>query len=117
MVKENKNEFIMMRKRVLILVSGMGVGGMSWCRKGGYEEGDGGIEEVGFREVDMRDGFWCGGIERNGRVWMGCGFKECEKKGGLDKFGIGGRLKKGEDGGDFCFDDSEGYKVIEGGCY
>ena len=44
-------------------------------------------------------------------------FKECEKNGRFDNFAIAAGLKKGEHRGDFSFDDTDPYKVIEGASY
>ncbi len=44
-------------------------------------------------------------------------FRECEKNGRFDNFAIAGGLKEGEHRGDFSFDDTDPYKIIEGASY
>jgi DUF1680 family protein len=75
------------------------------------------IMEVPFTAVHLNDGFWAPRIEVNRTVSIPSAFKECEKNGRFDNFAIAGGLKKGEHRGDFSFDDTDPYKVIEGASY
>jgi DUF1680 family protein len=75
------------------------------------------IVEVPFTAVHLNDGFWAPRIEVNRTVSIPSAFKECEKNGRFDNFAIAGGLMKGEHRGDFSFDDTDPYKVIEGASY
>ena len=75
------------------------------------------IEEVPFTAVHLNDGFWSPRIEVNRTVSIPSAFRECEKNGRFDNFAIAAGLMKGEHRGDFSFDDTDPYKVIEGASY
>lgn len=75
------------------------------------------IVEVPFTRVHLNDGFWSPRIEINRKVSIPSAFRECEKNGRFDNFAIAGGLIKGEHRGDFSFDDTDPYKVIEGASY
>lgn len=84
----------------------------------GNNAGRGGsISEVPFTDVHLSDGFWNPRIEKNRTVGIPSAFRECEKSGRFDNFAIAAGLKKGEHRGDFSFDDTDPYKVIEGASY
>lgn len=82
-----------------------------------YVAPDAPVKEVAFTQVHIDDGFWAPRIDTNRRVSIPSAFKECEKNGRFDNFAIAGGLKKGEHRGDFSFDDTDPYKVIEGASY
>ncbi len=75
------------------------------------------IVEVPFTKVHLNDQFWSPRIEINRTVSIPSAFRECEKNGRFDNFAIAGGLMKGEHRGDFSFDDTDPYKVIEGASY
>ena len=75
------------------------------------------IEEVPFTAVQFADRFWAPRIETNRTVSIPSAFRECEKNGRFDNFLIASGLKQGEHRGDFSFDDTDPYKVIEGASY
>ena len=81
------------------------------------------IKEVPFTQVQMHDGFWLPRIETNRKVSIPSAFRECEKSGRFDNFALAaknnGRLDTDvkEHQGDFSFDDTDPYKVIEGASY
>jgi hypothetical protein len=75
------------------------------------------IVEVPFTNVHLSDNFWLPRIEINRTVSIPSAFRECEKSGRFDNFAIAGGLKEGEHRGDFSFDDTDPYKVIEGASY
>ena len=106
-----------MKNRLLILMSGVAVLGITSCTKPTYQQPDAPIQEVPFTQVHINDGFWLPRIETNRTVSIPSAFKECEKNGRFDNFAIAGGLKKGEHRGDFSFDDTDPYKVIEGASY
>ncbi len=82
-----------------------------------YEAPEAPIQEVPFTQVRISDSFWAPRIEANRKVSIPSAFHECEVNGRFDNFAIAGGLKKGEHRGDFSFDDTDPYKVIEGASY
>jgi uncharacterized protein len=75
------------------------------------------ITEVPFTKVHLTDSFWAPRIEINRTVSIPSAFHECEVNGRFDNFAIAAGLKKGEHRGDFPFDDTDPYKIIEGASY
>ncbi len=75
------------------------------------------IRQIPFNEVHFTDGFWAPRIEINRTVSIPSAFRECEKNGRFDNFALAGGLIKGEHKGDFPFDDTDPYKIIEGASY
>ena len=70
-----------------------------------------------FNKVHLSDNFWLPRIEVNRTVSIPSAFHECEVNGRFDNFAIAAGLIKGEHRGDFSFDDTDPYKVIEGASY
>ncbi|MGD0077927.1 MAG: beta-L-arabinofuranosidase domain-containing protein [Sedimentisphaerales bacterium] len=105
-----------MRKNTLVLVffvSGILFGGCGAIKlKKDYP-----IEGVGIRDVNLAGGFWGPRLETNREVTIPHIFKECEKNGRIDNFAIAGGLMKGEQKGNFPFDDTDVYKSIEAASY
>lgn len=100
------------------LVAGIaGIIGTTACNHPAYEKPTLLIEEVPFTQVHLDDNFWSPRIETNRTVSIPSAFKECEKNGRFDNFAIAGGLMKGEHRGDFSFDDTDPYKIIEGASY
>lgn len=75
------------------------------------------IQEVPFTNVHLNDAFWLPRIEINRTVSIPSAFRECEKNGRFDNFALAAGLKEGEHQGDYPFDDTDPYKVIEGASY
>lgn len=75
------------------------------------------IREVPFNKVSLNDTFWLPRIETNRKVSIPSAFHECETNGRFDNFAIAAGIKAGEHRGDFSFDDTDPYKVIEGASY
>lgn len=82
-----------------------------------YTPSAGPIEAVPFTAVHFDDAFWAPRMEVNRTVSIPSAFKQCEENGRFDNFAIAGGLKKGEHRGDFSFDDTDPYKIIEGASY
>jgi len=82
-----------------------------------YQQPDAPILEVPFTQVHIDDSFWAPRIETNRTVSIPSAFYQCEVNGRFDNFAIAGGLKKGEHRGDFSFDDTDPYKIIEGASY
>lgn len=75
------------------------------------------IREVSFTDVHLTDDFWAPRIETNRTVSIPSAFRQCEINGRFDNFALAGGLIKGEHQGDFSFDDTDPYKIIEGASY
>ncbi|OFY40718.1 MAG: six-hairpin glycosidase [Bacteroidetes bacterium GWF2_40_14] len=75
------------------------------------------IKEVSFTKVHFTDNFWAPRIEINRTVSIPSAFHQCEINGRFNNFAIAGGLIKGEHKGDFPFDDTDPYKIIEGASY
>ena len=90
---------------------------ISSCTPKTYTQPDAPIQEVPFTQVHIQDRFWSPRIETNRTVSIPSAFRECEKNGRFDNFAIAAGLKKGEHRGDFPFDDTDPYKIIEGASY
>ena len=75
------------------------------------------IQQVSFTQVQMSDKFWAPRIEINRTVSIPSAFNECEKNGRFDNFALAAGLITGEHKGDFPFDDTDPYKIIEGASY
>ncbi|MDR1919641.1 MAG: glycoside hydrolase family 127 protein [Tannerellaceae bacterium] len=75
------------------------------------------IQPVPFTEVQLTDDFWSPRIETNRTVSIPSAFQQCEINGRFDNFALAGGLIKGEHKGDYPFDDTDPYKIIEGASY
>jgi hypothetical protein len=75
------------------------------------------IREVPFTKVHFSDDFWAQRIEVNRTVSIPSAFRECEKNGRFDNFAVAAGFLNKEHQGDFSFDDTDPYKVIEGASY
>ncbi len=91
--------------------------GLAACSSEEYVPSNEPIREVPFTQVRLSDAFWAPRIETNRTVSIPSAFYQCEKNGRFDNFAIAGGLKKGEHQGDFPFDDTDPYKIIEGASY
>ena len=108
-----------MEKNVMLLV---GTLALTLSAQAAPQQGEP-IKEVPFTQVHLNDVFWAPRIEVNRTVSIPSAFRECEKSGRFDNFALAaqnnGRLKTTvkEHQGDFSFDDTDPYKVIEGASY
>jgi uncharacterized protein len=75
------------------------------------------IQQTPFTDVHFTDQFWAPRMEINRTVSIPSAFGKCEENGRFDNFALAGGLKKGEHQGDFPFDDTDPYKIIEGASY
>ncbi len=106
-----------MKNKVLILFSSCALAGLWSCSAPVYQQPDAPIQEVPFTQVHIEDQFWSPRIETNRTVSIPSAFKECEKNGRFDNFALAAGMIQGEHQGDFSFDDTDPYKVIEGASY
>lgn len=75
------------------------------------------LTPIPFTSVHLDDEFWAPRIETNRTVSIPSAFAQCEKTGRLHNFALAGGLIQGEHQGDFPFDDTDVYKVLEGASY
>lgn len=75
------------------------------------------IQAVPFTQIQITDQFWAPRMEINRTVSIPSAFRESEKSGRFDNFALAAGLIKGEHQGDFSFDDTDPYKIIEGASY
>ncbi|MFZ2148070.1 MAG: beta-L-arabinofuranosidase domain-containing protein [Sedimentisphaerales bacterium] len=75
------------------------------------------IVPVPFTDVELTDEFWAPRIETNRKVSIPYAFGKCEETGRIDNFAIAGGLMEGEHRGNYPFDDTDPYKILEGAAY
>src|SRR4030042_1363264 len=75
------------------------------------------ITPVSFTQVKINDTFWRERMDTNCLVTIPFAFRMCEETGRISNFEIAGDLKEGEHKGDYPFDDTDPYKVLEGASY
>ncbi|MCW3786312.1 glycoside hydrolase family 127 protein [Plebeiibacterium sediminum] len=75
------------------------------------------MEQVPFTQVHLNDSFWAPKIEVNRTVSIPSAFKKSEETGRMDNFAVAGGLLDKEHQGDFPFDDTDVYKILEGASY
>ncbi len=88
---------------------------MVGCKKEPKENGI--INPVPFTNVHLNDCFWAPKIEVNRKVSIPSAFKKSEETGRVDNFALAAGLIQGEQQGDFPFDDTDIYKILEGASY
>lgn len=72
------------------------------------------ITPVNIQNVKLTDEFWLPIIKRVQEKTIDYAIKKCEEEGRMDNFLIAGGKMKGPVKGQFPFDDSDVYKIIEG---
>ncbi|MBP6977392.1 MAG: glycoside hydrolase family 127 protein [Lentimicrobiaceae bacterium] len=75
------------------------------------------IRAVPFTQVKMTDAFWKPRVDTNRLVSIPYAFQQSEITGRIGNFALAGGLIQGEHKGDFPFDDTDVYKIIEGASY
>lgn len=75
------------------------------------------LKQVPFTDVHLNDVFWAPKIEINRTVSIPSAFKKSEETGRMDNFAAAGGLIDKEHQGDFPFDDTDVYKILEGASY
>lgn len=75
------------------------------------------INDVPFTQVHFKDKFWSPRMEINRTVSIPSAFYQSEINGRFDNFALAGGLIEGNHQGDFSFDDTDPYKIIEGASY
>jgi DUF1680 family protein len=75
------------------------------------------IQPVPFTSVKLSDNFWAPRIKKNASVTIPIAFLYCESTGRVHNFEIAGGLDTGRFVGQYPFDDSDVFKIIEGASY
>ncbi len=75
------------------------------------------IQPIDFTRVQMTEGFWRSRLDTVSEVTIPYAFQKCEETGRINNFIYAGGLKEGKFRGEFGFDDSDVYKIIEGASY
>lgn len=86
------------------------------------QTGDYPYTPVKFTDVKIQDAFWTPRQDTNRIVTIPFAFRKSEETGRLQNFSVAGKVNSGEIAlGRFCsqygYDDSDVYKIIEGGAY
>ena len=74
-------------------------------------------EAVPFTQVHFSDNFWAPRMEINRTVSIPSAFHQCEINGRFSNFALAAGHHEGEHLGDYPFDDTDPYKIIEGASY
>lgn len=75
------------------------------------------LQPVPFTAVHLNDCFWAPKLEINKKVSIPSAFQKSEETGRVDNFALAAGLIEGEHQGDFPFDDTDIYKILEGASY
>ena len=75
------------------------------------------IAPVDFTQVKLRKGFWKDWVETVHDATIPFAFQKCEETGRIDNFIFAGGIKEGKFQGNFGFNDSDLYKIMEGAAY
>ena len=75
------------------------------------------IAPVDFTQVKLQDGFWRDWVETVHDATIPFAFQRCEETGRIDNFIFAGSIKEGKFQGNFGFNDSDLYKIMEGAAY
>ena len=75
------------------------------------------LTPVPFTTVHLNDQFWAPKIEINRTVSIPSAFGKSEETGRMDNFALAGGLIEGEHKGNYPFDDTDVYKILEGASY
>jgi uncharacterized protein len=75
------------------------------------------IQPIPFTQVKVQDTFWKARMDTIIKVTIPYAFQKSEETGRIENFMVAGGLKSGKFIGDFGFNDSDVYKIIEGASY
>jgi len=75
------------------------------------------IAPVDFTRVKLQEGFWKDWVETVHDATIPFAFQQCEETGRIDNFIFAGGIKEGKFQGNFGFNDSDLYKIMEGAAY
>ena len=75
------------------------------------------IAPVDFTQVKLNEGFWKDWVETVHDETIPFAFQKCEETGRIDNFIFAGGIKEGKFQGNYGFNDSDLYKIMEGAAY
>jgi DUF1680 family protein len=75
------------------------------------------VQPVPFTEVKISDEFWAPRVETNRKVTVPYDFVKCEQTGRIANFDVAAGNVEGKFRGNFGFNDSDVFKVVEGASY
>lgn len=75
------------------------------------------IGPVDFTRVKLQEGFWKDWVETVHDATIPFAFQKCEETGRIDNFIFAAGIKEGKFQGNFGFNDSDLYKIMEGAAY
>lgn len=75
---------------------------------------EGALEAVDFTKVEITDSFWNPRVKTNSEVTIPHALNKCEREGRIDNFKFAAGIEDGKWRGNWGFDDSDVYKVLEG---
>ncbi|MEA3461209.1 MAG: glycoside hydrolase family 127 protein, partial [Bacteroidota bacterium] len=75
------------------------------------------ITPVDFTHVHLQSGFWKDWVETVHDATIPFAFQKCEETGRIDNFIFASGLKEGKFQGNYGFNDSDLYKIMEGAAY
>ena len=75
------------------------------------------IAPVDFTQVKLQEGFWKDWVETVHDATIPFAFQKCEETGRIDNFIFAGGIKEGKFQGNYGFNDSDLYKIMEGAAY
>ncbi len=75
------------------------------------------IAPVDFTRVKLQEGFWKDWVETVHDATIPFAFQKCEETGRIDNFIFAGGIKEGKFQGNYGFNDSDLYKIMEGAAY
>ncbi len=75
------------------------------------------IAPVDFTHVKLNEGFWKDWVGTVNDATIPFAFQKCEETGRIDNFIFAGGIKEGKFQGNFGFNDSDLYKIMEGTAY
>lgn len=80
-------------------------------------KGDYTYKDVDFSHVHVNDDFWTKRLETVRTVTIPYAFQKCEETGRIDNFAIAGGSMEGKFRGNYPFDDSDVFKIMEGAAF
>jgi uncharacterized protein len=109
---------LMKNKSLFSLVLLLSLMLMTSCESTPAEQGkDYPIAPVDFTHVKLRKGFWKDWVETVHDETIPFAFQKCEETGRIDNFIFAGGRKEGKYKGNYGFNDSDLYKIMEGAAY
>lgn len=106
-----------MRKNNVFVLAFLVVVLFSACQTSQKVEGDYPIQPVAFNQVELNDEFWAPRIRLNHTLTIPYAFDQSEQTGRIKNFEIAAGWEEGSFCSIYPFDDSDVYKIIEGGAY